>query len=100
MLSLVTCLCDPCLQVCDTGGVGGVRCVPAAAPAASASTLCGTGKHTAAYCVLASGSAGNPRSWLLLLRSSPDILNVFCILFPRCQKAQMTPGPKNYTIPI
>lgn len=26
------------------------------------SAQCGTGKHTAGYCVLASGSAGNPRS--------------------------------------
>lgn len=30
------CLWDPCLQVCDTGGIVGARCVPAAAPAASA----------------------------------------------------------------
>lgn len=36
LLSLVTCLWDPCLQVCDTGGIVGVRCVPAAASAASA----------------------------------------------------------------
>lgn len=47
--------------MCDTEGIVGVTCVPAAAPAASAQ--CGTGKHTAGYCVLASGSAGNPRSW-------------------------------------
>lgn len=36
LLSLVMCLWDPCLQVCDTGGIVGARCVPAAAPPASA----------------------------------------------------------------
>lgn len=34
LLSLVTCLWAACPRVCDTGGTVGVRCVPAAAPAA------------------------------------------------------------------